>query len=207
MHEPPALYLASASPRRLELLRQIGLRCTLLAAGDDEDAEALETPLRGEAAAAYVARVTEAKLDAALQRLRRRALAAAPVLCADTTVVVDRRILGKPGDAAQARAMLRSLSARRHRVLSAVAVAWPDRQGRWQRAATLQQSVVRMATLNEAAIDAYVASGEPFGKAGGYAVQGRAATFIEDIRGSYSGIMGLPLFETAALLRQAGLSI
>lgn len=218
MSRRPALYLASASPRRAELLRQIGVGFEPLLAGDDEDAEALERPLANEAPARYVRRVTAAKLDAALQRLQRRGLAPGAVLCADTTVALGMRILGKPVDAADAHDMLRALAGREHRVLSAVALAWPQatRHGAphgaphgepdWQRAEALSRSQVRMTELDDAAIDAYIATGEPFGKAGAYAVQGHAASFIEHIRGSYTGIMGLPLFETAALLRQAGIA-
>ncbi len=211
MSRPPALYLASASPRRGELLRQIGVAFEPLLADDDEDPELLEAERTGEAPARYVRRVTAAKLDAALRRLQRRGLAPGAVLCADTTVALGGRILGKPRDAAHARDMLRSLSGGEHRVLSAVAVAWPGdaagaRSG-WQRADALSISRVRMARLDAAALDAYVAGGEPFGKAGAYAVQGRAATFIESIGGSYSGVMGLPLFETAELLRRAGIRV
>ena len=207
MSRPVALYLASASPRRRELLRQIGIECQPLAADDTEDPEALEAERPGEAPMRYVRRVTAAKLDAALQRLHRRGLAPGVVLCADTTVALGRRILGKPRDAAHARDMLRSLSGREHRVLSAVALAWPQAHAAqpWLRAQALSDSHVRFAAIDDASIDAYVAGGEPFGKAGAYAVQGRAATFIQHIRGSYSGIMGLPLFETSALLRAAGI--
>ena len=207
MPRPRPLYLASASPRRRELLRQIGVECSLLAADADEDAEALERELPGEAAADYVQRVSSAKLDAALLRLRRRGLARGAVLCADTTVALGRRILGKPSDAAQACDMLRSLAGRQHRVLSAVALAWPRADGSWKRAEALSTSRVRFADIDPRAIQAYVASGEPFGKAGAYAVQGLAAVFVEHIHGSYSGIMGLPLFETAALLRRAGIEV
>ena len=207
MPRPPTLYLASASPRRRELLRQIGIECQPLAADETEDPEALEAERPDEAPIRYVRRVTSAKLDAALQRLHRRGLAPGVVLCADTTVALGRRILGKPRDAAHARDMLRSLAGREHRVLSAVALAWPQAQAAqpWSRAQALSDSRVRFAALDDATIDAYIAGGEPFGKAGAYAVQGRAATFIQHIRGSYSGIMGLPLFETSALLRAAGI--
>jgi septum formation protein len=193
------VYLASSSPRRGELLRQLGVAYAPLEPAADEDAEALERPLRGEAATRYVQRVTALKLHAARQRLRRRGLPAGVVLCADTTVALGRRLLGKPADDADALAMLRALAGTSHRVLTAVAVATDDRVGQ-----ALSVSRVRMAPLDEAVLAGYVASGEPRGKAGGYAVQGRAAAFIEHISGSYSGIMGLPLFETAALLRDAG---
>lgn len=144
-------------------------------------------------------RVTQRKLDAALARRARRGLAPAPVVCADTTVALGRQILGKPADAAQAREMLALLSGRSHRVLTAVAVA----SGR-RREQLLSVSRVAFAPMTAAQIRAYAASGEPIGKAGAYAVQGRAAQFIRHISGSYSGIMGLPLFETAQLLRRLG---
>jgi septum formation protein len=192
------IYLASQSPRRRQLLDQIGAKHELLLAGDDEDAESLEAERRGETPAAYVQRVTRAKLDAARRRLKQRALPAAPVLCADTTVALGARILGKPADAAQARAMLQALSGRTHRVLSAVAV-WTGTR----RIEALSVSRVRFATLPTNVIDAYIDSGEPFGKAGAYAIQSALAGWIDHIDGSYSGIMGLPLAETAALLRQA----
>ena len=195
----PILYLASQSPRRRQLLQQIGIAPRLLLPGDDEDAEALEAVRHGELPAAYVQRVTHAKLRAAVQRLQRRGEAPAPILCADTTVALGPRILGKPADAHEARTMLRALSGRTHRVLTAVAV----HDGR-RRHAALSVSHVRMAPLPEAAIDAYVAGGEPFGKAGAYAIQGGMAAWIERIEGSHSGIMGLPLYETARLLRRAG---
>jgi septum formation protein len=205
MTRRPALYLASASPRRRELLQQIGVDFQPLLAGEDEDVEALEAERPSEPPARYVRRVARAKLEAALLRLRRRGLAPGAVLCADTTVALGTRILGKPLDAMQARDMLGDLAGTEHRVLSAVALAWPQAAGGWRRAEALNVSRVRMSALPAQAIEDYVASGEPFGKAGAYAVQGRAAAFIQHISGSYSGVMGLPLFETAALLRQAGI--
>ncbi|MEW6464275.1 MAG: Maf family protein [Pseudomonadota bacterium] len=196
---PDFIYLASQSPRRSQLLEQIGVPHRLLLPDAQEDAEALEAALPGESPTAYVQRVTALKLDAALARLRRRGLPPAPVLCADTTVALGRRILGKPADVAEARAMLASLSGRSHRVLTAVALGAGRRRG-----AALSVSTVRFAPLDAARIRAYVASGEPLGKAGAYAVQGRAAAFIAHIAGSHSGIMGLPVFETAELLRGFG---
>ena len=193
------IYLASQSPRRAQLLQQIGIDFRLLLPDAHEDAEALEAHRRGELPAAYVQRVTRLKLDAAVARLRVRGLPAAPVLAADTTVALGRRILGKPADAAEARATLALLSSRGHRVLSAVAL----HDGRRVQAA-LSVSHVRFAALPRGAIDAYVAGGEPFGKAGAYAIQGSIAAWIAHIDGSYSGIMGLPLHETARLLRRAG---
>jgi septum formation protein len=194
------LYLASQSPRRRQLLEQLGVPCELLLADGDEDAEALEAVRPNEAPATYVRRVTALKLDAALARLKRRGLPPAPVLCSDTTVALGRMIYGKPADAADAARMLRELAGRTHRVLTAVAV-----QAGRKRLQALSDSRVSFAPLTPAQIRAYVASGEPMGKAGAYAVQGRAAAHIARIQGSYSGIMGLPLFETATLLRDAGM--
>ena len=193
------VYLASQSPRRSQLLDQIGVRHSLLLADADEDAEQLEAMRPGEAPAHYVVRVTALKLDAALARHRRRKLAPGIIVCADTTVALGRQILGKPQDPAQARAMLRRLGGRTHRVLTAVALA----RGR-RREEALGVSRVEFAPLDDAAIEHYVASGEPMGKAGAYAIQGRAAAFVRTIHGSYSGIMGLPLFETARSLRTLG---
>jgi septum formation protein len=193
------IYLASQSPRRRQLLDQLGLAHELLLPGADEDAEALEAVHDGELPETYCARVTAAKLDAALARLAARGLPPAPILCADTTVAVDDLILGKPADDGDARRMLRLLSGRTHRVITAVAVA-----GGTQRAAALNVSQVTFAPLTDAHVEAYVASREPFGKAGGYAIQSQAAAWISAIAGSYSGIMGLPLFETAQLLNQFG---
>jgi septum formation protein len=192
------VYLASQSPRRRQLLAQIGVRHELLLPDAGEDAEALETAQPREAPADYVQRVTRAKLDAARLRLTTRGLPAAPILCADTTVALGARILGKPADAHEARATLTALSGRTHRVLSAVAV-WTGTR----RIEAQSISRVRFAVLPAKVIDAYIASGEPFGKAGAYAIQSALAGWIERIDGSYSGIMGLPLAETAALLRAA----
>ena len=203
MRSNPLLYLASASPRRQELLHQIGVDFTLLTPDAEEDAEALEAALPAEPPADYVVRVTRLKLEAAVARLARRALPAAPIMCADTTVALGHRILGKPANAEDAHAMLRRLANRTHRVLTAVALAWHGTRGP-RTAMALNTTRVRMAPLTQAQIDAYVASSEPYGKAGGYGVQGRAAAFIAHIDGSYSGVMGLPLFETAQLLEQAG---
>jgi septum formation protein len=193
------VYLASQSPRRRQLLEQIGVAHQLLLPSPQEDAEALEAVLAGEAPIRYVQRVTALKLDSAVARLQALGLPAAPVLCADTTVALGREILGKPRDAVEARAMLASLAGQTHRVLTAVAV----QKGR-KRLQAVSQSRVRFAPMTAAQIRAYVDSGEPMGKAGAYGVQGRAASHIEHIQGSYSGIMGLPLFETAQLLRQFG---
>ncbi len=200
MHEH--IYLASQSPRRLQLLEQWGVRCELLLPDDEEDAESLEVVLPGEAPAAYVRRVTQLKLKASLERLRRRRLPLAPVLCADTTVALGRRILGKPADEADAMRTLAALSGRRHRVLTSVALGVPGiRTDRTLDA--LSVSWVTFSDMSPGDIRRYVATGEPMGKAGSYAIQGRAAAWISHISGSYSGIMGLPAFETAGLLRAA----
>jgi len=202
MSPPGFIYLASQSPRRRQLLEQIGVRHELLLPGADEDAEALEAVRPRESPEAYVERVTRAKLATAKARLAARALPVAPILCADTTVALGRRILGKPVDAADAARMLELLSGRTHRVITAVAVAGP------RRARLLAStSRVRFTALSSAQIERYVASGEPFGKAGAYAIQSAAAAWIVRIEGSYTGIMGLPLHETAVLLQEAGLDV
>ena len=193
------VYLASQSPRRRQLLEQLGIAYELLLPDAFEDAESLEAVLPNEMPLAYVQRVTQLKLDAALQRLARRALPEAPVLCSDTTVALGRVILGKPADLAEAAQMLAQLSGKSHRVLTAVAVA-----SRTQRLHEVSVSRVTFASMSRAQIQAYVATNEPMGKAGAYAVQGRAAAHISRISGSYTAIMGLPLFETAQLLRQLG---
>ena len=190
------IYLASQSPRRRQLLEQLGVAHELLLPDATEDAEALEEVHGKESPATYVKRVTALKLTAALARRQRRGLPAAPVLCSDTTVALGGTLFGKPVDAADARRMLSELSGRTHRVLTAVAVGTERRQVQ-----ALSESRVTFAPMSRAQIAAYVASGEPMGKAGAYAVQGRAAAHLSHISGSYSGIMGLPLFETAQLLR------
>jgi septum formation protein len=193
----PFVWLASQSPRRQELLRQIGVPFELLAPGPDEDAEALEAVLPGESPTRYVERVVLAKAHAARARRLARDLHDAPILVADTTVAAGGTILGKPVDDDDARRMLRLLSGRGHRVLTAIAVV---RGARIDRATNISR--VRFARLSAEEIDAYVASGEPRGKAGAYAIQGRAAAFARRIEGSHSGIMGLPLHETSTLLRR-----
>jgi len=188
--ENPSLFLASKSPRRRELLEQIGIRFAVL------DVDLDETPLPGEAPEAYVRRLA---LDKAREG---RALVVPgsrlPVLAADTTVVIGERILGKPRDRHDAATMMRLLSGRTHRVLSAVAlVGESERQD-------ISVSEVRFRRVNEQEIAAYWESGEPRDKAGGCAIQGLGALFVAEIRGSYSGVMGLPLFESARLLAEAG---
>ena len=211
------LWLASQSPRRIELLRQLGIEPTLLLPDPHEDAEALEQVHPGEGAMDYVQRVTRAKWWAAVDRLQRRGAQGRlgvvhtdadrwPILCADTTVTVDGRILGKPADATEARDMLRQLSGRSHQVLTSVAVGrtGPDSPSPH---VALSQSDVVVAPLSEAVIAAYITSGEPFGKAGAYGIQGPFAGWVERIEGSYSGIMGLPLGETRVLLERLGMSL
>ncbi|ACB34214.1 maf protein [Leptothrix cholodnii SP-6] len=202
MPRPDWIYLASQSPRRAQLLTQIGVPHQLLLPGADEDAEAIEAVIGNEAPATYVQRVTRAKLDAARRRLKASGLPAAPILCADTTVAIGRRILGKPQDAGQAHEMLASLAGREHRVLTAVAVGTARRTEQ-----ALHVSKVRFVPLSQRQIADYVASGEPMGKAGAYAIQSAAAAWIAHISGSHSGIMGLPLHETATLLQAFGWKI
>ena len=203
---PQFVYLASQSPRRSQLLAQIGVRHELLlpqAQGPDaEDAEALEVVLPAESPTAYVQRVTQLKLDAAVARHALRGLPPAPILCADTTVARGRTMYGKPADAQDAARMLAELSGHTHRVLTAVALQVGHR-----RLSALSVSRVSFAVMSAAQIAAYVATGEPLGKAGAYGIQGSAGAHVRQISGSYSGIMGLPLYETAQLLRTAGFAL
>jgi len=181
------ILLASASPRRSELLRQVGI------AHEVRPVEVDEAPQPGEAPSAYVLRLAEAKAAALWSRLRSEERA--PVLAADTTVALEGEIFGKPGESAAARRMLGRLSGRTHEVHTAVALRHPGGA-----AARVSSSSVTLRALEPAEIDWYCGTGEPLDKAGGYAVQGRAAVFISRIAGSYSGIMGLPLYETWELL-------
>ena len=194
-----AIYLASRSPRRRELLSQIGVRFHLLLfrARPGEDPDVDERPFEGEAPDAYVERVARAKAESGWQRMQQRNLPRAPVLAADTTVALDGRIYGKPADRAEAAQMLKDFSGRTHEVLTAVAL----KHGDWLESA-LSRSEVRMKTLTPGEISAYVASGECDDKAGGYAIQGRAGRFIVSLTGSYSGVVGLPLYETGELLEK-----
>jgi len=196
------VYLASQSPRRRQLLEQIGVRQAPLVADADEDVEALEATRAGELPARYVERVTRAKLRAAIARHARRGLAPAPIVCADTAVALGTTILGKPADADDAARTLALLAGRTHRVLTAVAVAAHGRSR-----LLVNVSRVRFVAIASERIARYVASGEPFGKAGAYAIQSAAAAWIERIDGSYTGIMGLPLHETAVLLEWAGVTV
>ncbi len=195
------IYLASRSPRRRELLNQLGVAFEELLGQELHGADVDETPHAGEAPEAYVVRVARAKAELGWRQVASRALAPLPVLAADTTVVLDREILGKPADAGHALQMLGRLSAHAHSVLTAVAVARDDR-----RETALSASTVEFRNLEDAEIRAYVASGEPLDKAGAYAIQGRAAVFVRTLAGSYSGIMGLPLIETADLLWRFGIA-
>ena len=205
-HTATFIYLASQSPRRQQLLEQWGVRCDKLLPGPDEDAEALEVVLRGDTPLRYVKRVTALKLKAALARLDARGLPPAPVLCADTTVALGRQILGKPDSPAHAVDMLTALAGQTHRVLTAVAVGLPAGSQR-QTWLEVSESWVSFAPLSREQIQRYVDTGEPMGKAGAYGIQGKAALWVSRIRGSYSGIMGLPAFETANVLRHAGVDL
>ena len=193
------IYLASRSPRRRELLKQIGISFEVLvlrenpARGPDVD----ESQLAGELPDDYVRRVCRAKADVGWDRVVQRRLRRFPVLAADTVVCVDEKILGKPADPADAARMLRLLSGREHRVLTAVALKFEERTE-----LVASESRVRFCKLAEPQIEAYVESGEPTDKAGAYAIQGRAAAFVTELHGSYTGIMGLPLYETAQLIRK-----
>lgn len=188
------IYLASRSPRRAELLRQLGLRFEIV------DVNADETLQPGEPAEDYVTRLARAKAEAALLKLGGKA--AWPILAADTTVAAGELILGKPRNKNQALAMLARLSGHRHRVLSAVAVHAADGLR-----TALSVSHVTFRAISAAEAAAYWESAEPADKAGGYAIQGRGAAFVERLEGSYSGVVGLPLYETAQLLRAAGTRI
>lgn len=198
----PWVYLASQSPRRRQLLQQWGVVCLPLLPDASEDPEALEDVRPGETPLGYVRRVTRLKLRAALARQRRRGWPDGIVLSADTTVADGMHILGKPADTADAARMLRCLSGRRHQVLTAVAVAHGQRE--WL---AVSRSSVSFKPLSDDEIDAYIATGEPFGKAGAYGIQGLAGLWVRRISGSYTGIMGLPAYETAELLRRAGLRL
>jgi septum formation protein len=193
------IYLASQSPRRQELLRQLGVEFELLLADEPEDAENLETTLPGEPPTAYVQRVTLAKAHAARKRMRQRGLAPRPILVADTTVALGKTILAKPYNATENLAMLHMLSGTTHRVLTAVAVV-SSRNIQ----SCLNVSRVTFCALSPRTAKAYAASGEGWDKAGGYAIQGKAGAFVTHISGSYSGIVGLPLAQTAALLKLHG---
>jgi len=191
-----SIYLASRSPRRAELLEQIGVQFIVLPPDIDESERENEDP------AAYVLRLAKTKAEACMQMIAHGNLEIRPVLAADTTVCIDGSILGKPRDASEARDMLQRMSGRRHEVLTGLAVATgQDVQ------TSISVTHVEMAVLTVDEIEAYISSGEPFDKAGAYGIQGLASTFIKRIEGSYSGVMGLPIYETALLLRRAGIRI
>jgi septum formation protein len=196
------VYLASRSLRRRELLKQIGVsfEVLLLREAHDRNADLDETPQRGEDPVAYVQRVAHAKAEMAWVRLTQRRLQRHPIVSADTTVALEGEIFGKPADTADAARFLQRLSGRTHAVHTAVAVALDGRVEM-----RLSSTQVEFRELTEADIEQYVATNEPMDKAGAYAIQGRAALFVKSIAGSYSGVMGLPLFETGELLRRFGL--
>ncbi|CAN5205804.1 Maf family protein [soil metagenome] len=199
---PHKIYLASKSPRRRELLRQIGVEFELMMLRDHppRGPEVSEIVMPGELPADYVTRVAREKADFAWNTLLYRRLPNRPILAADTTVALGTRIFGKPANQAEAIDMLKALSGRTHQVLTSVAICHDG-----EMLQITQTSDVAFGVLTEEVIRAYCATSEPYDKAGGYAIQGLAALFIQDIAGSYSGIMGLPLFETAQLLQQAGI--
>ena len=193
---PPSIYLASQSPRRQALLGQMGQHFELLLPDPSEDVESLEATQAGESPRDYVQRVTALKLASALNRWRLRGLSLAPILCADTTVALGDAILGKPQNRQHARDMLFALSGKTHVVYTAIAAGTPTEMRH-----ALSVSQVRFAAWSSGEIEAYLDSGEWDGKAGAYAIQGRAASHIAHIEGSYSGIMGLPVHETAELIK------
>lgn len=198
------LYLASQSPRRQELLQQMGLRYQLLIADANEDVEALETQIPNEPSLTYVRRVTLAKLSASIKRLQTRQLPWAPILCADTTVSIQidgtEEILGKPLNDEDAIRILKLLSGQTHQVHTAIAL---QKEINSTPQVLISSSKVSFEVLSLDQIHAYVASGEHLGKAGAYGIQGLAACFIKHIEGSFSGIMGLPVFETAQIIQDA----
>lgn len=197
----PRIYLASQSPRRRDLLKQIGVNFEVLLLRTDprRKVDVDETPHVNEPPDDYVLRISQAKAHAGLATLGFRNLPVSPVLAADTTVVLDGRIIGKPVDREEAFSMLRQLSGREHRVLSAVAVAFDERVE-----VRLSETVVKFATLSDERIRRYVMTSEPHDKAGAYGIQGHAGAFVQRIEGSYSGVVGLPLAETVELLQLSG---
>lgn len=196
MSDTPMIYLASRSPRRGELLGQIGVTFAVLPSDVDESVRPDESPEH------YVLRLAREKALVCAQRLAVEGLADRPILAADTTVCIDGMILGKPEHDADAAAMLRRMSDRWHAVHTAIAVAQGNRVE-----TVLSSTQVEMARLTEAEIAAYIASGEPRDKAGSYGIQGLAGAFIRRIEGSYSGVMGLPVYETSLLLKQFGVPV
>jgi septum formation protein len=202
--ERASVYLASKSARRQELLRQLGVDFTplLMREAPGRRRDVVEIPRKGEQPLDYIKRIARTKAVVGWTQMGRRGLAPKPVLAADTEVVLDGSVFGKPGDAADAVAMLRRLSGKTHEVSTGVAVRWNT-----QIMLAVSSSRVTFRALDHDEIDRYVATGEPFDKAGAYAIQGRAATFISHLDGSYSGVMGLPLFETAEMLSKIGFQV
>ncbi len=195
------IYLASSSPRRRELLRQIGIRfeTLLMRAGPERGGDVDETPLPDEVPEIYVKRIAAAKAASGWARVIERRIPPHPVLAADTAVILQGKILGKPEGQDAAIAMLTSLSGREHEVLTAVSCACQERTE-----TLVSRSIVRFCEISEREIKEYAATGEALDKAGAYAIQGRAALFVERLEGSYSGVMGLPLYETGLLLKGMG---
>ena len=202
--ERPSVYLASKSPRRQELLRQLGVEFDelLLREAPGRRRDIVEAPRKGELPQEYVKRIARLKASVGWHRMQRRGLAPKPVVGADTEVVLDGAALGKPADAAAAAAMLAALSDRSHEVITAVAIRWQT-----QIAQAVSTSRVTFRAIARDEIERYVATGEPFDKAGGYAIQGKAAAFVQHLEGSYSGVMGLPLFEMAEILARIGFPV
>ena len=202
--ERPSVYLASKSPRRQELLRQLGVEFDelLLREAPGRRRDIVEAPRKGELPQEYVKRIARLKASVGWHRMQRRGLAPKPVVGADTEVVLDGAALGKPADAAAAAAMLAALSDRTHEVITAVAIRWQT-----QIAQAVSTSRVTFRAIARDEIERYVATGEPFDKAGGYAIQGKAAAFVQHLEGSYSGVMGLPLFEMAEILARIGFPV
>jgi septum formation protein len=216
----PFIYLASQSPRRQELLTQIGVQFELLLADSSEDAESLEIQLPDEAALDYVKRVTLAKLTAAKQRLHARGLPSSPILCADTTVTLNLEdenekqgnqnksikeiILGKPTDHQDVKRILQLLSGKTHQVHTAVAVTGKPHINNDEPRLLVSSSQVTFKSLTDEEINAYISTNEPMGKAGAYGIQGIGGCLISSISGSFSGIMGLPLYETSQLMHETG---
>lgn len=196
------IYLASRSPRRLELLQQMGIACktVLLREETNRQRDVDETPLSSENPFIYVERMAKMKAEIGVLRAKQRALPIMPMLGADTIVVFNGTIFGKPADPVDARRMLKLLSGTQHEVLTAVAITDGTRLLH-----DTSISRVRFRDITDAEIAAYIATNEPMGKAGAYAIQGMGAVFIERLEGSYSGVMGLPIFETSMLLSQFGI--
>ena len=199
MFSLPRIYLASKSPRRRELLNQIAVDFSVLLLREKQPRgpDVSEATRIGEAPADYVQRIAREKAEVGWLRVQQRGLPKRPVLAADTAVCLGARVFGKPIDTADAREILRELSDNEHRVLTGVCVRQEAREY-----VALSENFVRFRALKDAEIDAYVATGEPMDKAGAYAIQGLAAGFVSELRGSYSGVMGLPLFETVSLLQK-----